>query len=202
MPTENFNFNELWLAQKTEQPSAKDFLLKINAYKRKNRNKIILLNLVLLFVSLFIVFIWYYFQPELITTKIGMVVVILSMVIFMFSQNKSLTILKKTDETEDIQHYLKTLLKIKTHQQFMQTTMMNLYFVLLSLGLALYLFEYASKMSLTSGLLTYGITCLWILFNWFYVRPKQIKKEQNKLNEIIAKVENIQNQLKEESNIL
>lgn len=202
MPTENFNFNELWLAQKTEQPSAKDFLLKINAYKRKNRNKIILLNLVLLFVSLFIVFIWYYFQPELITTKIGMVVVILSMVIFMFSQNKSLTLLKKTDETENIQNYLKTLLKIKTHQQFMQTTMMNLYFVLLSVGLALYLFEYASKMSLTAGLLTYGITCLWILFNWVYVRPKQIKKEQNKLNEIIAKVENIQNQLEEESNIL
>ncbi|RZL36913.1 MAG: hypothetical protein EOP00_29050 [Pedobacter sp.] len=202
MPTENFNFNELWLAQKTEQPSAKDFLLKINAYKRKNRNKIILLNLILVLTSLFIVFIWYYFQPELITTKIGMVVVILSMVIFIISQNKSFALFKKTDETENNQHYLKTLLKIKAHQQFMQTTMMNLYFVLLSLGIALYLFEYASKMSLTAGLLTYGITCLWILFNWFYLRPKQIKKEQNKLNEIIAKVENIQNQLEEESNIL
>jgi hypothetical protein len=31
------------------------------------------------------------------------------------------------------------------------------------------------------------ITSIWILFNWFYLRPKQIKNQQSKLDEIISK---------------
>jgi uncharacterized coiled-coil protein SlyX len=32
-------------------------------------------------------------------------------------------------------------------------------------------------------------------FNWFYIRPKQIKKQQSKLNDLIAKFEEVNNQL-------
>jgi hypothetical protein len=39
---------------------------------------------------------------------------------------------------------------------------MALYFILLGLGLALYMFEYSLRMTLLDGLLTYGITGLWI----------------------------------------
>ena len=77
----------------------------------------------------------------------------------------------------------------------METTMMNLYFILLSLGIALYMYEYTQRMSTFWGIFTYAITSIWILFNWFYLRPKQIKKQRAKLDAIIAKFEMVNNQL-------
>jgi hypothetical protein len=57
---------------------------------------------------------------------------------------------------------------------------MALYFILLGLGLVLYMFEYVLRMTLLDGLLTYGITGLWIAFNWFYLKPKNNKKATTK----------------------
>ena len=79
----------------------------------------------------------------------------------------------------------------------MHTTMMNIYFALLSAGLALYMFEYTRRMSLVAGVVAYGVTAAWILVNWFYFRPKQIKKQQAELDKVIAKMESINGQLEE-----
>lgn len=198
MDTNNINFNELWGGQKAEQPTTKDLLFKLNSFKKKNRNKIIISNVILILTSLFILFVWYYYQPQLVTTKIGIVLIILAMLVFVISLNQSLGLFKKTNELESNQQYLKALLIIKEKQQFMQTTILNLYFVLLSTGITLYMYEYTYYMTLFWAFFAYGITALWILFNWFYLRPKQIKKQRTKLNEIISKFENIQSQLKQE----
>ncbi|OQA10460.1 MAG: hypothetical protein BWY67_01155 [Bacteroidetes bacterium ADurb.Bin397] len=192
------NFSELWKGQKAEQPAAADILVKINNYKRTNRIKILLTNIILIITSLFMIFIWYYYQPQFLSTKIGIVLIILAMGIFVYSLNQSLGALKDTNAASSNQEYLKNLLTIKGKQQYMQTTMLNLYFVLLSTGIALYMYEQASHMSLWWAVFAYGLTALWILFNWFYLRPKQIKKQQSKINEMIAKVENLQSQLKQE----
>ncbi len=195
MNTNNINFNELWSAQKAEPPTTKDLLFKLKNFKRENRNKIIISNVILIFSSLFMVFCWLYYHPKLITSKIGILLIILACIIFVISMNKSLEPLKKIDESESNQQYLKALLILKEKQHFMQTTMLNLYFILLSTGIALHMYEYTSRMSIIWAFFAYGITALWILFNWFYLRPKQIKKEQIKLNEIISKVEKLYMQL-------
>ena len=198
MGTGNINFNELWSGQKAEQPTTKDLILKIDNFKKSNRKKIIFINVIFVLTTLFILFIWYYYQPQLITTKIGIVLSILAMAIFAISSNQSLLLFKKTNESENNRNYLKNLLAIKEKQQFLQTTMLNLYFVLLSTGIALYMYEYTSSMTTFWAVFSYGITGLWILFNWFYLRPRQIKKQRAKLNEIINKFENIQTQLDQE----
>jgi hypothetical protein len=59
------------------------------------------------------------------------------------------------------------------------------------------MYEYAIRMTVFYALVTYGVTLLWIGFNWFYIRPKQIKKQQVKINELIAKFEDVNEQLKE-----
>ena len=117
------------------------------------------------------------------------------MLSFIVASNSSLVLYKKLDAGESNQQYLKTLLLIKVKQQFMQTTMLNLYFLFLSVGLSLYMYEYVSRMSTLMAVVVCGVTALWFLFNWFYLRPKQIKKQEAKLNEIIAKFEDIQGQL-------
>jgi hypothetical protein len=74
---------------------------------------------------------------------------------------------------------------------------LNLYFILLSIGIGLYMYEYTSRMKPIWGIVTYGITFIWILFNWFYLRPKQINKQKAKLDTIISKFEMVSNQLDE-----
>ena len=193
----NINFNELWAKQKTGEPNKEDLLSKINKFKKSNLKRLIIINLLLIITSLFIIFIWVYYQPQMITTKIGIVLTILAMVIFVIANNQSFALFRKTTTTQSNSEYLKNLIAIKAKQQYMQTTMLNLYFVLLSTGIGLYMYEYTQLMTAFWGIFAYGITSIWILFNWFYLRPKQIKKQQSKLNEIIGKFKMLNEQLNE-----
>jgi hypothetical protein len=193
----NINFNELWAKQKTGEPNKEDLLSKINKFKKSNLRRLITTNFILITTSLFIIFIWAYYQPQMITTKIGIILTILSMVIFVIAYNQSFALFRKTTNTLSNSDYLKNLLAIKAKQQFMQTTMLSLYFVLLSTGIGLYMYEYAQLMSLFWGIFAYLVTSIWVLFNWFYLRPKQIKKQQSKVDEIISKLEMLIEQLDE-----
>lgn len=191
----NINFNDLWSGQKIVQPNPDELILKVDKLKKANTKRIVYTNITLVLTSVFICFIWYYYQPQFITSKIGIVLAVLAMLSFIVASNSSLVLYKKLYAGESNQQYLKTLLLIKEKQQFMQTTMLNLYFLFLSVGLSLYMYEYVSRMSTLMAVVVCGVTALWFLFNWFYLRPKQIKKQEAKLNEIIAKFEDIQGQL-------
>ncbi len=193
----NINFNELWAKQKTGEPNKEDLLSKINKFKKSNLKRLIIINLLLIITSLFIIFIWVYYQPQMITTKIGIILTILAMVIFVIANNQSFALFRKITTTQSNSEYMKNLIAIKAKQQFMQTTMLNLYFVLLSTGIGLYMYEYTQLMTAFWGIFAYGITSIWILFNWFYLRPKQIKKQQSKLDEIIGKFKMLNEQLNE-----
>lgn len=193
----NIDFKNIWKQQTSHKPNLEELLGKLKKFRNENLRKLICSNLSLIFTSLFIVFIWYYYQPQMISTKLGIVLVILSMITFLIAYNRMFMTFYKIDSTQSNQQYLQSLYVIKNKQKFMQTTMMNLYFITLSLGICLYLYEYASLMTPLSATITYGITLLWIAVNWFYLRPKTIKKQQSKIDGLIGKFEEINNQLKE-----
>lgn len=193
--SDNINFKDLWVKQTSVAPNQKDLLIEIKKMKQSNFKKLVFTNILLIATSLFIIFIWMHYQPQLITTKIGIILTILAMVVFLFAYNKSYSLFKSHSNSQSNSDYLKNLLAIKAKQKFMETTMLNLYFILLSTGIGLYLYEYTSRMKPIWGIVTYGITFVWILFNWFYLRPKQIKKQTTKLDALIKKVEEINNQL-------
>jgi hypothetical protein len=44
-------------------------------------------------------------------------------------------------------------------------------------------------------MVTYGLTLFWMGFNWFYIHPKTVKKQQIKLNDLISKMEALTQQL-------
>jgi hypothetical protein len=75
-------------------------------------------------------------------------------------------------------------LTIKTKQKFLQSKMLSYYFIVLGLGLCLYMYEYTSMM-----------TMFWFcLYNYFGVglfgftlRPRQIVKENLKIDNLIDK---------------
>lgn len=193
----NIDFKNLWKQQTLEKPSIEELLDRLKKFKKENIRRLIITNILLILTCVFIGLIWYYYQPQLATTKIGIVLVILAMVIFLLAYNQLFMNFYKLDSTQTNAEYLNNLYSLKNKQKFMQTTMLNLYFIMLFAGISLYMYEYASRMKMIYAVTTYGLTFLWITFNWFYLRPKTIKKQQAKLNGLINKFEEINDQLKD-----
>jgi len=191
----SIDFKDLWKKQNVNQPDIKDLQERVSKFKKASLRSLWITNILLFATSAFIIFIWIYYQPEFISTKSGIVLTILAMFIYVFSYNKLLSDYRNIDSTQTNQEYLQQLISIKKKQQFLQTKMMTFYLVLLTIGICLYMYEYASRMSILGASLTYGITLFWMLFNWFFLRPKQIKKQQEKINALIAKFEDVTRQL-------
>lgn len=191
----NIDLKNLWNRQEISMPDTEDFHEKANQFKRKSLRKLIIANLTLLVTTIFLVFVWYTFQPEMITTKIGIVLIILAIVSLTTAHNKSILLLKKVDFDMNNSQYLHQLLTLKAKQSFLHKTMLTIYFILLSAGICLYMIEYCIRMTLFWAAFSYGITLLWIAINWFYFRPRTIKNREAKLNELIDKFEALRRQL-------
>ena len=189
------NFKDLWQAQNTtSNTGSKEIVLKAKHLQKKTRIKLLLSNLLLFATMLFIIGIVLYFKPQMITTKIGAILVIIAIIMQIATSTKLITLIKESDTQTSNAAYLNQLLIIKKKQAVLQSSIMAIYSILLGLGIALYMLEYVLRMTLLGGLLTYGITGLWIAFNWFYLRPKIIIKQQQKLNDSIAALESVKNQ--------
>jgi predicted signal transduction protein with EAL and GGDEF domain len=195
MDNNNIDFKDLWKKQTVNQPDMEDLLARLQQFKKVGLRCLWITNLLLFATSAFIIFIWFYYQPQFISTKIGIVLTILGMMIYLLVYNKLLGNYKNIATTQTNQEYLQKLILIKKKQQFLQTKMMSLYFILLTVGICLYMYEYASRMTVLGASLTYGITLFWMAFNWLYIHPKQTKKQQSKINELITKFESINAQL-------
>lgn len=191
----NIDFKDLWKQQAVSPPNIEDLFSKLKHFKKVSLRKLIITNVLLIATSVFILFIWYRYQPEFISTKIGIILVILAMVIYLFVYNRLAGFYKTIDGTLSNSEYLQKLISIKAKQHFLQSTMLSLYFIMLGLGLSLYMYEYVSRMTRFWGIFSYTLTLGWIGFTWFYLRPKEIKKEQARVNDLIAKFEAVNKQL-------
>lgn len=191
----NIDFKDLWKKQSVSQPDMQDLLARVNKFKRAGLRSLWIANILLFATTAFIVFVWIYYQPQFISTKIGIIVTILAMMIYLFVYNKLLSNYKNIETTQTNQEYLQNLILIKKKQQFLQTTMMRFYFATLTFGICLYMYEYASRMTFLGASLAYGLTLLWMAINWFFILPKQIKKQQFKINNLIEKFEEVNKQL-------
>jgi len=191
----NIDFKDLWKQQTVSPPNMEELLSKLKYFKKISMRKLIKTNVMLAATSIFTVFIWYTCQPELISTKIGIILMIFAMALYLFVYNKLAIFYKTIDENQSNSEYLQKLVFIKTKQQFLQSRVLSLYYILLGLGLCLYMYEYASRMTIFWGIFAYGISLGWIIFAWFYFRPKEIKKEQARVNALITKFEEVNSQL-------
>lgn len=190
----DINFKELWQNQITDS-NIEAIIQKSKVENKKIRNKIIIQSLILVATAIYIIAIIYYFQPKMITTKIGAILAVIAIVIQLVA-NKSL-IQKATNYENSNTEFLENLVLFKKQQEISHTKILSIYYVLLSLGILLYMIEYAIRMELIWAIVTYALTIIWFAIGWFYFRPRQIKKQNQKINSIIANLENIKNQFLE-----
>lgn len=194
----NIDFKDLWKQQTVSPPNMEELLSKLKHFKKLSMSKLIKTNVMLIATSFFIGFIWYKFQPELISTKIGIILIIFAMALYLFVYNKLGSFYKNIDDNQSNSEYLQKLISIKEKQQFLQSSVLSLYFILLGSGLSLYMYEYTSRMTIFWAGITYGVTLGWVGFTWFYLRPKEIKKQQGSINGLIAKFEAVNKQLEQD----
>ncbi|MBL4670083.1 MAG: hypothetical protein JKY30_12590 [Flavobacteriales bacterium] len=193
--TDNVDFKQYWNKQKIQIPAVEELIKKANQFKRKTRFKLIATNLILLATCIVIGSVWLYYQPEFLTTKIGIVLCIIAMLVYLAFHNTLAPLLLKHSIEVDTKTQLQELLTLKEKQRFQQTTLLNGYFILLSTGLSLYMYEYVVRMTLPWFIFSYGIVLFWIGLNAFYFRPKMIKKQEAQLNKLIAQLKKLNKQL-------
>lgn len=191
----NIDLKKIWTKQKIETPKIEILYAKANKLKSRRFLKLILVNITLLLTAIFIGFIWYYYQPELVTTKMGIICTILAIIVFLLPYNSQFPLLSKTKTEPNSKEYLTQLIQLKEKQTFQQTIMLSIYFLMLSLGIGLYYFEYVSKMTPTWAIVTCGTTALWFAINWFYFRPRAIKKQNAKLNKLLIEFKKLNAQI-------
>lgn len=193
----NLNFKKLWNEQNIAEPNLQELFDRLKKYRQKNLFQIIISNILLISTTIFIICVWYLAQPQLLTTKIGIALTILAIFIFLVVYNKQIPIFKKLNESNNNKNYLADLLSLQLKQKNLHSKMTSLYFFMLSFGIGLYMIEYVAKMPLWAGIVCYIVVAVWLLVNWFYLRPKTIAKQQGKLNELIEQFYAIQKQIKE-----
>ena len=76
--SDNINFKDLWNKQISIAPNPDNLIFEIKKLKKSNLKKLVLTNLLFIATSVSIILIWMYFQPQLLSTKIGILLIILS----------------------------------------------------------------------------------------------------------------------------
>jgi hypothetical protein len=186
--SDNIDLQALWNQQQTAPlPDIQEVLTNADNLRKKTRKRLLLTNLALGLTCVYLVVIGYFYHPTVLCIA-GLVLCILAMVLFMIPSSQLFQTLYQSDPTQSTAAYLQQMLQVKKKQEFLQTTMLNIYFFLLSLGLAMYMTGPASRMSLTWRIGVYGVTAAWVALNWFYLRPRRIKKQKAELDAIIDRL--------------
>ncbi|GAA4138438.1 hypothetical protein GCM10022216_15570 [Sphingobacterium kyonggiense] len=195
MENKELDFAKLWHAQQTTEPDIKDLQLKIAKYKKENVRKQIFANINLILTLSVLILIWVNLDQLEWSSKLGLSLIILAICISLFKFNKFYRKFNKLDQGTDSNTYLQKLLQIQVEQKNIQHKFINTYFIILGIGLAIYLWQFAVLLGSMNGIMIYAATFLWLGFVWFYLRPRITKKQEAKLNALIEQVQSQINQV-------
>ncbi|WP_175620243.1 hypothetical protein [Chryseobacterium schmidteae] len=193
----NYNFQEIWNNKNSDIPNIKEIKTKAEKYRKKQILKDISLIALLLLTVAMIIAIWVFIKISFFSTQFGIMLVLIGITMYSFLVYQNINILKKINTSTTNHEYLATIRKVEQQQIYMQTKGLSIYYLLLSFGFAFYFYEFALKMSWLGVLLTYGLTFLWGAVSWFFIRPKQIKKQKEKISTIISSLEKLEKSFEE-----
>jgi len=193
----NIDFKAIWQQQDVvAKPDIKEVIKKSGRLKKKTRNKLLWTNGLLIAVTIYyIAFLYYGYHSSMITTIIGGLLTITGFVAYLLISNGLLLDLFKSHAEADSFAYLKELLAIKRKQELVETKVVKLYLITLSVGVALFMVEAAIKLGVIWGSVAYICLFAWMAFVYFYLIPRRVKKQRAEWSAIIEKLQTINDQL-------
>lgn len=134
-------------------------------------------------------FIWIYWPPQLMTTKIGFILSLSGFMLPLLSFGWLLHLYHKLKKDRPCAVYLEYFSVLKKQENRQQNIILNAYFILLSIGLSFYMYEYTFFRSWQKGAIAYTILLAWIALNWFVFRPRLIKKRKHQFADLMKDIE-------------
>jgi hypothetical protein len=187
------DIQDIWQSstQSNAIPDVATILEEVKKQHRKMLRKNIMVALLLTATAIFITILGFNFVFKFTATYIGMTIVVLT-VISGVVVNTLLSVPAKTNGQiqESASSYLEVLIKYNNRQKQLLANYYGFYFLGLSIGMAIYLYEFAAR-NISFGVIAYLGTFSWFAFTWFYLRKRTIRKQQAKINEMIEKLEEV-----------
>lgn len=176
--------------------------IDLSAMRRKIRHfrlrRIVEAYLVIALMALALVFgmaIWIFWTPELAVTKVGIALTVVGFILPVLSYGRSLRLYHGLKADCSNIDYMNRLLEIKRQEHRQLHIVLDLYFMFLSSGFSLYIYEYTFCRSSCLGIVAYSLLFLWISINWFVFRPYMIRKRNSKFSDLIKNIEDCMEQL-------
>ena len=190
------DLENLWKTSETKIPAKNDQISKIKNNRMKLKNTYTKGAILLVATGILILILMTTFDSEILTLPIISAMVIISLVCFlqgglMFFTAKKIS---DIDETQTPASHLQQWLEFREFQKKLRHWNMPVYYILLSLALGVYMFELLKTVDLWKMLLAFAITYSWLLFAYFYLGKKEVKKQDAKMDGIISELKNLENQ--------
>jgi uncharacterized membrane protein len=185
----------VWQEQpKKDQLSVDDVLKQVKKGMGGLGRKLLwnIISMGISFSVLFFVMLFFVFNSWI--TYLGIVIIMVTMVLYVMMMVRDYRIISKRDVTINPAEYLQDLKEYQKNRAKVYGGLYYLYVILISSGLLLYFFEVLQSASATFKIVAYGITIAWLLFCTFFLRGRFVKSEQDKLNLMIDRLIRLQNQ--------
>ena len=136
----------------------------------------------------------FFFAFRSTATTIGILIILVTMIMYLSLIVRHYHILNKHDLTLNPTDYLNTLKEYQKKRSKVIGWFYYVFLLLISTGLALYFVEVLEDAPLYFKLITYGSIIIWFLFITFYLKPRMFKNEEEKLNLLIDRLIRLQEQ--------
>jgi uncharacterized membrane protein YbjE (DUF340 family) len=186
----------LWKQSETKIPPQKTNISKIKNNRMKLKNTYTKGAILLILTGIFILGLMIFLDSNLKTILVVSSMIIISITCFLqaalmlFTANE----IAKIDETQTPTSHLKQWQSFRVFQKKQRHWNMPVYYTLLSIALGVYMYELLKNADLWKMILTFAITYSWMLFAYFYLGKKEIKKQDAKLDGIISELKSLENQ--------
>jgi hypothetical protein len=127
-------------------------------------------------------------------TTIGILIILVTMLMYLSLIVRHYHILNKHDLTQNPTDYLNTLKEYQKNRSKVIGWFYYVFMLLISTGLGLYFVEVLEDAPLYFKLITYGSIIIWFLFITLYLKPRMFKNEEEKLNLMIDRLIRLQEQ--------
>jgi len=194
------NLNDLkaiWLTANTDSLPASGEMLRM---AKKFRNGKIRHKLIMIFIAILLAAIMVFGAINngltMVSTRIGEACLIVTCMLLAFTNIRSIRRFidfKDSTNKEFIEFMEQTRRNQLYYYQKTQVAGMGIS----SIGLLLYFYEIVYRDTVVF-IITYSIAFLYLAFMWFYIRPRNFKKQNLKMDETVRKLHDISNQIKNE----
>jgi len=127
-------------------------------------------------------------------TYVGIMIMLVSMLLYLTLIVRHYRILHKRDVTINPTDYLVSLHEYQKGRAKLAGWFYYIFVIMISIGLPLYFMEILKSLSVYYQVVIYTITIIWYLFCTFYLKARIFKSEQEKLDLMIDRLERLKMQ--------